>query len=475
VILGVTIVAVSAFRARSSVRDDAKPVSLHHPIGITETTIKVVLYLPLENDPINKIVSNFLAPSDDNAKVEATVRGFVRYFEATNYLFGRHVELVPFTATGDLLDSVAARADALTIAEQIKPFMVWGGPLGGSDFADELAARGVMCIQCVIDGTNSFYSSHAPYVWSLQPSPEQVAEQVAEYVRKRLAGSPAVFAGSARLRVSTRRFGLIYLNGQYGGSGLGTTIDDRMREAGVAPTVVEGYDDPFSIKEIQTTLIAKLRHAGVTTVVYGGDPLALQSLMAEATVQRWYPEWMMTGTFTSERSTWGREYDPTQMKHAFGITPLPVPTPPSQDIVTALYRSVNHTDPPARESDLQYFAPEFLFYTAARAAGPDLNARSFQQALFRSPGIVAPPGNPTIPTITYGYKGYWPGADYAGIDDFTEIWWDPTAIGPDENGVVGKGMWAFSDDGRRYLPGHWPVGPPKAFVRAGAVTLWTAG
>ena len=73
--------------------------------------------------------------------------------------------------------------------------------------------------------------------------------------------------------------------------------------------------------------------------------------------------------------------------------------------------------------------------------------------------------------LSFGEHGLWPYKDYAGVDDFAEIWWDPTARGPDEFGEVGLGLWQFADGGRRYPPGKWPTGKPHAFVKKRAITM----
>ena len=100
--------------------------------GVTPTSIKIVLYQPPEDDPVSKVVAQFVAPADDNAKAEATVRGFIKaLLDGNPAMHGRHIDLVVFTGSANLLDSVAARADAVKIAEEIRPFMVWNGPLAG--------------------------------------------------------------------------------------------------------------------------------------------------------------------------------------------------------------------------------------------------------------------------------------------------------------------------------------------------------
>ena len=78
----------------------------------------------------------------------------------------------------------------------------------------------------------------------------------------------------------------------------------------------------------------------------------------------------------------------------------------------------------------------------------------------------------TAPLITYGDHGLWPDKpDYYGIDDFTEIWWDPTATGKDEIRREGTGMMQFVDGGKRYRLGEW-TSDTKVFDKDGAVVIY---
>jgi hypothetical protein len=439
--------------------------------GVTATSIKLVLYQPPEDDSVSRIVATFVAPEDDNAEAEATVRGFINVLSATSPgLRGRRIDLEVFTGSANLLDSVAARADAVKIAEDIRPYAVLDGPLLGTAFADELASRGVMCLLCVNGGTNKFYADHAPYVWSVQTTPEQVGTHVAEYVTKRLAGGRAVFAGDRSLQRTVRRFGLISVSGPFGGEGLGPSIADQLADAGVELADDMAYGDANGVGQVQATMIGRLKERGVTTVLYAGDPIAMGSLMAEATRQDWHPEWVMTGGFSSERSSWGRRYDQAQMAHAFGITPLAPPaTSTDEDIIFRMYRDANGQEPPAHQSAQMLWAPVFLFFSGL-GTGEDLSAEAFRRSLFADP-IGGDPDIPYIPLMSYGDSSLWPYPDFAGIDDFAEIWWDTTATGLDEFGERGQGMWRYADGARRHVPGSWPAEPPHAFVDAGAVTV----
>lgn len=440
--------------------------------GVTDTSIKVVLYQPPEDDPVSRIVARFVAPEDDNAEAAATVQGFIDVLSAGNAaLAGRSIDLVVFTGSANLLDSVAARADAVRIAEDIRPYAVLNGPLLGTAFGDELASRGVLCLLCINGGTNDFYDDHAPFIWSLQTTPEQVATHVSEYVSKRLADRPAAFAGEG-IRGTERRFGLVSVSGPFGGAGLGPSIEDQLDAAGVPLADAVAYGDANGVNQVQATLIGRLKAHGVTTVLYAADPIAMGSLMAEATRQRWYPEWVMTGGFSSERSSWGRRSDPVQMAHAFGITPLAPPaTSPDEDIIFTLYRNANDgEDPPARQSAQMLWAPVFLLFSGL-GTGEDLSAEGFRRSLVDAEPLGGNPDTPFIPLMSYGDSDLWPYPDYAGIDDFAEIWWDTSASGPDEFGETGRGLWRYAERAKRYVPGSWPDTPPSAFVEAGAVTV----
>ena len=57
----------------------------------------------------------------------------------------------------------------------------------------------------------------------------------------------------------------------------------------------------------------------------------------------------------------------------------------------------------------------------------------------------------------------------------TEIWWDPTAEGPDEQDKTdAKGMWRYANMGKRYLPGQVSKGEADAFKMENSITVYDA-
>jgi hypothetical protein len=116
-------------------------------------------------------------------------------------------------------------------------------------------------------------------------------------------------------------------------------------------------------------------------------------------------------------------------------------------------------------------------------AGPNLNAETFRQGMFNYPQSG---GSPSNTHVSFGDHGYFkmtptkanncqsttPRTDYLGTDDVTEIWWDATATGPDEQGKSDKpGMWRYANNGKRYLPGQMPKGELDAFKLDNTITV----
>src|SRR3954447_20568654 len=90
--------------------------------GVTDTSIKVVFYQAQETDPILNYITQAVKVDDTNAQTAQTMQDWVKFYNHFYETYGRTVEMVPFQATGTSSDEVSARADAITIAEDIKPF-----------------------------------------------------------------------------------------------------------------------------------------------------------------------------------------------------------------------------------------------------------------------------------------------------------------------------------------------------------------
>ena len=439
--------------------------------GVTATTITVAVYRAAP-DLLQEGILAAGGTSDTADQFSTTLQNYVQYFEAHFETYGRKVKLVTVDASGGTSDDAAAKADAIRVATEIKAFASFGGPAETDAYARELAARHVLCIGCSTGLSDATITALAPYIWGLPPSPEQQNLLTAQYIGGRLKGAPASHAGQPALQHKQRVFGLLAYDTPAGAFGpVRDHLAATLAADGVALAAVGTYTlDVSQAQELARTLITKMKSAGVTSIILQTDPFGPVFLTKEATSQAYFPEWIVTGTVLTDTSVFARLYDQSQWQHAFGLSELPGRVNEVNIEPYRVYQWQFGAAPPASSTyDLIYENP-LIFFTAVHLAGPDLTAASFRDALYSYP---VSGGGPTNATLSFGRHGFWPADDYLGFDDATEIWWDPTAAGPDEIGRTGgRGLYRYADGGRRFLPGHLPGGPDVAFQPAGTVTIF---
>jgi hypothetical protein len=426
--------------------------------GITEDTIRVVAWLPNEDDPIFGIVRQALGVDDSIEDIRQTYENLVEVFQSYYQTYGRTVDLQFIEASGTMLDPVAARADALAAAE-MDPFAVLGGPLLASTWTEELHARGITCLAC------PGISDPEPYSFGILPSTGQLRQHVVSYVTAKLAGRPAEFAGEG-LQGEDRVFGLLYLAQSDSNEASAQRLVDNLEEEGV--DVAESVTfplDPGRAQELAASAIARFQEAGVTTVIVRADPITLPAFTNEATEQGFFPEWFLGGFQFTDTSTFARGFDQEQWAHAFGISFLPPLAPPEITPAYELHEWYFGEPPPADNALILIYPQVALLFTGIGYGGPELTHESIRDGLFAFPPT---PRAVTQPSLDYGTT-VWGEDDYAGIDDMVEIWWDPEATGLDETGQDGQGLYRYVDGGQRYLPDEY-TDEVRVFDPEGAVT-----
>jgi Periplasmic binding protein len=445
--------------------------------GVTNDSINVDVYIPPDQDAILDYITAAIQNNDTGDQVEATYTGYNALYQAMYQTYGRKVNIKFLRASGQSSDAVAARADAVKAAETDHAFAVWGGPVLTRAWTDELNARGVVCLGCFAVDTPQ------PNVYSLGPSADQSSDQLTEYVTKRLANKPAQFAGDPAFQKENRVFGHLFITTTGGTEQQNADkLRDKLKANGVDFAQRIPYTlDPARLQEEATSVISQLKQAGVTSVIFQGDPVAPAAFTQEATRQNYFPEWIIGPGALTDTTAFGRTYDQKQWAHAFGISALTARIDPQVSDYLNLYKWFNNTTPPAIDTAPVLWPQPATFYAALQAAGPKLNADTFRAGLFSLAGAT---GRVTTQTLTFGKHGYWPQGsqpetcktpppcdDYNGIDDYTEIWWDTTATGPDEIRKNGTGMYQYSEGGKRFLPGQW-TSDTHAFDKNGAVTIY---
>lgn len=438
-------------------------------MGVTGDTVKVVYY----TSPPGDLTSTISGMLDDDAAVAATVRAYSELLGATFQTYGRKVEIVRFTGTGLSTDETAARADAVKVATQIRAFASIGGPSQTSVYQDELAARGVLCLGCGLSVPDATFAADAPYLWSSLPTPEQYLENVGVFLTRQLNDRPAQWAGDPAMRDEKRVFGIVhYEQDPPVFTGTSKVFTGLGEEAGWKAAVNLTYLlDLSKLPETAAGLIAKLKDAGVTTVVFLGDPVMPIYLTQTATKQNYFPEWIVTGTVLTDTTALARNYDPKQWAHAFGVSTLPVRTPRDDADAYRIHRWYFGQGPQAAKTASTLYPNMLALYQGIHMAGPDLTPQTYAGGMFR---LLPTGGQPGAPHISYGNTRLFRFAevDFTSVDDSTLIWWDPEAQGPDEQGTEGTGMYRYVNDGQRYLPGEMPTELQPFFDPADTLTTF---
>jgi hypothetical protein len=424
-------------------------------LGVTADTITIVVY-QAQPDVLQQAFFE-QSGSDESLQTEFdTVQQYVDFFQAHYETYGRTIKLVAVKGSGPPDDDVAAKSDAIKVATEIEAFASFGGPGQTSAYADELAARGVLCLgDCILAQPNAFITSRAPHIWPTLASPEQASEHWAAFVGKALAGKEASHAGDPQFQDQRRRFGIVRYDDEPG------TFDKSfqhfqalLKKNGVKINADVPYQyDLEKAQETARTVIAKLKQEHINSVILAGDPIFPVFLTREATAQGYRPEWVLMGYAFTDTAVLSRTYDPEQWRHAFGVTLLPTRQRDSIDELGAILVWQSGKPPAAKTFRVLVQAP-IIFFTGLHLAGPNLTPETFRDGMFRYPAD-RPPTQTSI-HVSWGKHRIWPGTDYTAGDDAAVIWWDPDASGPDEVGNDGKGVYRFALGGQRYLPNQWP-------------------
>jgi|SoiMethySBSTD1v2_1073268.scaffolds.fasta_scaffold202693_2 Periplasmic binding protein len=441
--------------------------------GITGNEIKVVIWVgDPSKDPV--LAGQIIAAgaSLDTNTIKATWQGYIDIYNKMLELYGRKISVEFFDGTGSGADTAAAKSDAIAIAAK-KPFAVLGGPAQSTSvFSDELAHRGVVCVgTCALAVPQRITTNNAGYIFTDGPSPEQAAMLTAEFIGKQAGPGKAQYAGDDATKSKNRVYGVVHYDtpdGQYHSQF--NTLKDGLKKYKITPKADQSFFlDPAKSQENARTIITKMKSAGVTTVIYTGDPLTPAALTKEATAQDYHPEWIVGPTVLADTTFFGRTFDQEQWAHAFGVALVAGRVPQSDNPNYTLYTWF-HGSPPPNNTYNVIVPTVSVLARGLTMAGPKLTSKTFQDGLFRYPPSG---GDPINPKQSWGKHGLWPSVDYWGSDDAGILWWDPNATGEDEVGKVGQGVYQYGNSAKRYTLGHFPAaGQGGLFDTSTAVTVF---
>jgi hypothetical protein len=440
--------------------------------GVSATTINVIDYQP-EPGGLSAAVQN---AAGTPAQALATVQAYVNMFNHIFEMYGRHVNLIPFQASGADNDPVAAHADAVTVAQQLHAFASLGGPGETASYTEELARLHVLCLGCGDSATHGEIIKNAPFQWANLPTADTSLIETVDYIVAKLNGKDAVWAGDPAMHTRKRSFTVVSETSvppTTGYTQLQTLVTNKLTAGHVHMASPPGLTYNLNLTTLPTqaaTLAEKLKSSGATSVVFAGDPIMPIYLTKACAAIGYSPEWIITGIVLTDTSTLGRYYAQSQWSHAFGISSLAVPVPIAAGNADRLYHwwYGASTSPPSLAAPA-LVPPIQQLFSAVQTAGPDLTPQTFAEGQFRAPTAG---GGPTSPLSAYGYQGAVPVPSYSSPADYTFLWYDATAKGPNEEGVNGSGLMQYVKGGARYKAGVVPGGPVPMFSTAGAVTMY---
>ncbi len=279
-----------------------------------------------------------------NAQALATAQAYVAMFNQIYELYGRHVNLIPFTASGADNDPVAAHADAVTVAQQLHAFASINGPGETTAYEDELARLHVLCMVCGDSSTNGEIQQNAPFQWANLPTADTSLDETIDYLVAKLNGKDAVWAGDPALHTQKRKFIVVSETSEPPAPGFAQLEASLTKKLTVGHVNMASPSRPHlharphdAAHPGRRPSPRSSKSSGATSVVFAGDPIMPIYLTKACANIGYFPEWIITGIVLTDTSTLGRYYDQAEWSHAFGVTSLGVPVPVSAGDADRLY------------------------------------------------------------------------------------------------------------------------------------------
>ena len=133
-----------------------------------------------------------------------------------------------------------------------------------------------------------------------------------QFVKNQLVGKDTIYAGDPKFQKEKRTFVVLSYDtadGQY------TAVWDKwINELKGAGVDVKGHVSYFlnlpTVQADAQTIVQKLKAIDATTVIFTGDPIAPIYFTTEATKQKYFPEWVMSGTVFADTAVFRPQVRP---------------------------------------------------------------------------------------------------------------------------------------------------------------------
>ena len=417
--------------------------------GVTGSTITLTYRLPnsAQQQAIDALAG--AANINDSAYV-SDLQSYVNFFNTQFELYGRKVVLKTFNGQGDYInedqgqDLAAAQSDAVTARDQGAFGDVTFSLESSQPYEQDLASEHVISFSSVAE-PHSWFEQYAPYEYSVQGAEGSVGiDDAAAVVCRRLAGMPAEFAGDALYQHQTRTFGVIYPENPEYSAEVQQYQQEVGSQCGAKMHPVIAYSINIAEYETEATqAVAQMKAAGVTTMLCACDPIFPILLTNAQAQQAYYPE-IFTASFGDPVA---RDYNSQAYRYtvAAGVQFPPLTTTEAYKAFQAGYPGRHPAEWPGT-SPPYFYAPYYTLlqvFDALQAAGPELNATTFERGMFSLP--ASEPGDPVGGQWTFGNGVFDP------VSSFSLVWWNPNAISAFDNT---KGAYQWCNGGATYQHGN---------------------
>jgi hypothetical protein len=387
---------------------------------------------------------------DGPADINRTVAALAEYFNKRYQFYGRKIVIDFYDGKGSNTTELlgGGRDKAEVDADTVKSKGSFADMSATSEpYANALAHRGILGFGDPYL-SQPWHDQHRPYIWSLATDGTLVANEAAEYAGKRLCGKGAKWAGGP-LKDKPRNIATFAPENSWYQESVQiarTTLQKYNCQPG---TNVEYQLDLGTMSNQAQNLIPKMKSAGVTTILCGCDPIMPVFLTGEMNREQYYPEFIIVGTALTDTDIVGQLWNQNEAVHAFGVSSLQAPVPPTQTIAYEAYKTVRQ-DEPAFTVDLIYYQMQMMAI-GIQMAGPNLTPATFEQGMFAYPPKLGP-------------AGFWQFGphDYTAANDVREVYWDSTKTSSYNNK---QGAFVETFPGVRWKQGQLPSGDPPIPVR----------
>ena len=419
--------------------------------GVTGTEIRAVVVRNTFGAAVDaSLKAAGLAASPEEEA--STMADFAAFLNKRYEQYGREIKWSFYLTSCDAATSVeCARTEARAIVQKYDPFIVVTALQVLAEYHDELSKLGVVNIGGWHQPVE-FYQRLRPFHYDWFPDGTLMARNIGTFWCQKMQGAKAVHAGDPAIQAQDRKLAIIAPDSEDSSSVI-RTLTQTMSQCGAGAKDYR-YSGPFDkASEEFGAIVTQLRSDKVTTAVCLCDPIRPAFMTTAMTNQGYFPEHLISGMSAADHDYFGRLYDQSQWKNAFGpgIQTQPVPLEQQDD-----YKA--YQDVGAEYRCYACLANFIWMHQAAiqiQAAGPKLDPGTVEQGTLSLPpmGGFENTGNALVPLVRFGAD------DYTGMSDSMEVFWDPTARS-EIDGKAGSYV-CVQPDCRRFELGIWPRGEAK--------------